>query len=323
MRHIGKEPELTGTSDTTHDVTIGTAGPFSLAVSAAPAAWGGTTSPARAIVRRGVAVAESGTHGPAWTHVRQIGFAQVRLRCNLADGIEEGWLDRIFRPHDEPMGWNDPVVAKLAARFPGLRSFTDGSLYLGLVTSIIGQSISIASAMAAQRRLASSFGEGVEVLGQRLVPLPTAAVLADAPVEMIRASGVTWKRAEALKAIAREAADGNLPVPGAMPDGELARALRELPLVGPWTASSALLWGIGAPDAFPSGDVALLRAARLAYDDPGMTMRELDALAEAWRPWRGIATRLLWTNLLGPAWRDNDEDLDDPTNDEGNTGHAS
>lgn len=42
----------------------------------------------------------------------------------------------------------------------------------------------------------------------------------------------------------------------------IERELRKLPLVGPWTAASALLWGLGEPDAYPRGDVALLRPGR-------------------------------------------------------------
>jgi DNA-3-methyladenine glycosylase II len=86
-------------------------------------------------------------------------------------------------------------------------------------------------------------------------------------------------------------------------DAELwMRDLTAFPMVGPWTAASSLLWGVGHVDVYPKGDVALLRAARLAYDNPGMTMRDLDRLSEEWRPQRGVAARLLWTNLLGAAW---------------------
>ncbi len=222
----------------------------------------------------------------------------------ITSSVEEHdpeWFGRVFR---RPLGspeWKDPVIRDLHRRFPGLWSLTDGGLFEGLVTSIIGQSISIASAMATQRRLALSFSAPAVIGGRELIPLPMAGQLAGAPVELIRASGVTWKRAEALKVIAREAAEGNLPPTNE--DAEtIARELRALPLVGPWTAASALLWGLGDPDAYPSGDVALLRAARVAYDNDGMTMKDLDRLAEGWRPYRAIATRLLWTALLGPAW---------------------
>lgn len=77
--------------------------------------------------------------------------------------------------------------------------------------------------------------------------------------------------------------------------------LMKLPLVGRWTAESVVLWGVGAPNAHPTGDVALLRAARLAYERPDLTLKDLDVLAEQWQSARGLAARLLWTDLFGPA----------------------
>jgi len=43
------------------------------------------------------------------------------------------------------------------------------------------------------------------------------------------------------------------------------------------------------PDAFPSGDLGLLRALDLR------TPRELERRAEAWRPWRAYAAMYLWS----------------------------
>ena len=68
--------------------------------------------------------------------------------------------------------------------------------------------------------------------------------------------------------------------------------------IGPWTIQSALLWGIAAPDAHPTRDVALLRAARVHYPDVS-DLNDLDRVAERWRPYRGWAARLLWLDLLG------------------------
>jgi 3-methyladenine DNA glycosylase/8-oxoguanine DNA glycosylase len=136
-----------------------------------------------------------------------------------------------------------------------------------------------------------------------MYPLPRADQLADASVELIRASGVTWKRAEAIRHAAREMIAGNLPGDEAARQDpeETVRALIALPLVGRWTAESIVLWGTGAPNAHPTGDVALLRAAKAAYDRPELTLKELDVLAEQWQPARGLAARLLWTEFFGPA----------------------
>jgi DNA-3-methyladenine glycosylase II len=275
---------------------------FSLRVSAGPIAWAKGRSPKSAIRDQTVIVVEREDDHVVTRQVRTGGRDNVILDADIADADHAGWLRRTFREHDGPANWDDPVIARLAKEYPGLASCTDGSLFAGLLTSIIGQSISIASAMAAQRRLAASFHPGIGVEGRTYYPLPDAHQLAESHAERIRSSGVTWKRAEAIHAIAREAVSGNLPHPGSIDESDIERVLRGLPLVGPWTAASALLWGLGAPDAYPGGDVALLRAARLAYDQDGMTMTDLAAIAGQWRPHRGIATRLLWTGSLGTGW---------------------
>lgn len=274
---------------------------FSLRNSAGPIAWAANRSPRSAILDKEVVIVDREGAATVARRVRQEAGVVI-ANADASNESHRAWLERTFRPNHNLEAWSDPVIAALAERFPGLRSFTDGSLFHGLVTSIVGQSISIASAMSVQRRLALAFHDDVDIDGHRMAPLPTPGELAEAPLALIRESGVTWKRAEGLQAIAREALVGNLPT-GEEHDLELVtRELVKLPIVGPWTAASALLWGVGAPDAFPKGDVALLRAARLAYDRDGMTMRELDALADSWRPRRAIAARLLWTGLLGPGW---------------------
>jgi DNA-3-methyladenine glycosylase II len=65
--------------------------------------------------------------------------------------------------------------------------------------------------------------------------------------------------------------------------------------IGPWTADIYLLFCLGHADAFPAGDLAVQEAAKLAF---GLKTRpnakELTALAESWRPFRGAAAYLLW-----------------------------
>lgn len=197
----------------------------------------------------------------------------------------------------------DPVMLRLAARYPGLRPYCDGSLFEGIITAIVGQSISVAAAAVTQAKLAALFPNAVTVGGMTLRPLPSHEQLADASPALVRTSGVTMRRAEALVYAAREARAGNLPDDTwakVHPD-EAVKALMALPQVGRWTAESTVLWGLGAENAHPTGDVALLRAARAAYNRSDMSLKDLDVLAEQWQPARALAARLLWTNLFGPA----------------------
>jgi 3-methyladenine DNA glycosylase/8-oxoguanine DNA glycosylase len=64
--------------------------------------------------------------------------------------------------------------------------------------------------------------------------------------------------------------------------------LCEIPGIGKWTAQYVAMRALGEPDAFPSGDLGLLRALALENS------RELEERAEAWRPWRAYAAMYLW-----------------------------
>jgi AraC family transcriptional regulator of adaptative response / DNA-3-methyladenine glycosylase II len=67
--------------------------------------------------------------------------------------------------------------------------------------------------------------------------------------------------------------------------------LERLPGIGPWTAAYVAMRALGAPDAFPDGDLALRRALG------GISGRDARARADAWRPWRAYAAMHLWTSL--------------------------
>jgi len=65
--------------------------------------------------------------------------------------------------------------------------------------------------------------------------------------------------------------------------------------LGPWTAEVYLLFAEGRPDVFPAGDIAVAGAAAALLGLPARPdPRALRALAEAWRPSRALAARLLW-----------------------------
>lgn len=276
---------------------------FSLAETCGPAAWVGERSPRQHWSDGTLVWIGWDNHQIRWRRCRQQQGGVLDITGNAHAAGDQEWASAVLGIDATMPGFTDPVLHELACRFPGLRSYCDGSLFDGIVTSIVGQSISVAAAAVAQAKLAASFADPTQIDGRAFRPLPSAHQLAEAALELIRASGVTWRRAEAIQHAAREQIAGALPTDSAARDrpDDAMRALMELPLVGRWTAESAVLWGIGAPDAHPTGDIALLRAARQAYGSPDLTLKDLDRLAEAWRPARGIAARLLWTALFGPA----------------------
>ena len=224
-----------------------------------------------------------------------------RIEGNADPALDSDWGARILGARRSMPRITDPVLAGIADRHPGLRPHASGSLFDGLVESIVGQSITVLAAAVVSARLASYFHHGIELHGRIFWPSPRPEELANADPFRLRTTGVTWKRAEALVTAGQAALDGRLLEPTSESPERLRAMLLALPLVGKWTAESALLWGIGEDDAFPTGDVALLRAARRAYELPDMTMKELDALAVEWTGYRAWAARLLWIDLFGPA----------------------
>lgn len=275
-------------------------GAFSLSVSVGPARWVGDRSPRHAWINDALVWCGREHQVRVTRTVRQHQAGVLEIAGDARPREDARWALDVLQVDATVESWDDPVLAEIAVRFPGLAPYSDGSLFEGLVTSIVGQSISVASAAVTQRRLAFIFDDGVEMEGRLFAPLPTAELLANASVELIRSSGVTTRRAEALKRIGQMAAVGDFPTDGlARGDPEAAqKALLGLPQVGMWTAASAVHWGVGAPDAWPPGDVALLRAVRFAFGDEELTMRDIDRMADAWRPYRGVAARLLWANLF-------------------------
>ena len=75
----------------------------------------------------------------------------------------------------------------------------------------------------------------------------------------------------------------------------LIARLVALPGLGPWTAHYIAMRWLGWPDAFPPGDVAVLKAMGLAQLGKGARAeREAELRSQAWRPWRAYAVLRLW-----------------------------
>jgi DNA-3-methyladenine glycosylase II len=80
-----------------------------------------------------------------------------------------------------------------------------------------------------------------------------------------------------------------------MSNDEAIAVIASVKGLGLWTAEIYLLFALQRMDVFPAGDIALAAAAAelkgLATRPDHKALREL---AEAWRPARSLAARLLW-----------------------------
>ncbi len=113
----------------------------------------------------------------------------------------------------------------------------------------------------------------------------------------LRAAGLSRGKVRTLRALSEAVLAGELDLAALdrAPEEEVREALVAINGIGPWTADIYLLFCLGRGDAFAPGDLALKLAVKsaLALDEPP-SAAELEAIAEQWRPWRGVAARLLW-----------------------------
>jgi DNA-3-methyladenine glycosylase II len=183
------------------------------------------------------------------------------------------------------LGRLDPVMARLIAEgaAPRLRKRAPG--FEGLCGIIVSQQLSTASANAIWGRVAARF------------PTLNPDALAAAQDADLRAVGLSAPKIRTLRAVAAAVGEGTLPLDALhdRPADEAHRLMTAVKGIGPWTADIYLLFCLGHPDAFPAGDLAVQEAARLAYGlDARPPDRDILALAERWRPWRGVAAKVLW-----------------------------
>jgi AraC family transcriptional regulator of adaptative response / DNA-3-methyladenine glycosylase II len=179
----------------------------------------------------------------------------------------------------------DPVLATQVDSGPGLRVPGCWNGFELATRAILGQQITVKGATLLAGRMVSSFGKPFSS-GNGLTHLfPTPAALADAKLTRI---GLTGARAETIRALAGAVCDGRLTFEGVVDSDDFLNRLCEIPGIGKWTAQYVAMRALGEPDAFPSGDLGLLRAMALGNS------HELEKHAEVWRPWRAYAAMYLW-----------------------------
>ena len=183
----------------------------------------------------------------------------------------------------------DPDLAGIAERHGPPPLWDREPRFETLVRIILEQQVSLASAEAALGRL-------VRVAGA----VEPGAIVA-AGEEPLRVAGLTRQKSRYLVGLARDVLGGRLDLDAvATADDDDARgALTSVLGIGRWTADIYLLMALGRPDVWPTGDLALAGAMRRAKGLPVLPSGpEQEVIAEAWRPWRAVAARLLWHAYL-------------------------
>lgn len=216
------------------------------------------------------------------------GAATVRLLARAGEGVVEAaawgtgaaWaiagVPRLLGGADDPEGFSPrhPLLAAVAARYPGWRVPRTGLVMESLVPAVLEQKVTGTEARRAWRHLLYRYGArapGPAPIGMRVPPPP--AVWARVPSWEWHLAGVDSARSRTVTLAARVA--GRLEQSTTMPAGVVPARLCAVPGIGPWTAAEVRQRAHGDPDAVSVGDFHLPALVGWALagrpvDDAGM-----------------------------------------------------
>lgn len=180
-------------------------------------------------------------------------------------------LERIIDKYGNPPQWQ---------REPGFST---------LMQIILEQQVSLASGKATFDRLQNAV--------EKLTPTNFLSLDDERLKEIGFSRQKTRYGRELSQAIASQSLDlGSLEQ---LDDETIRSKLTAIKGIGDWTVDMYLIMALQRPDVFPSKDLAVVIAIQeiknLAIRP---TKEKLESIAEAWRPYRAIATRILWHYYL-------------------------
>jgi DNA-3-methyladenine glycosylase II len=159
-----------------------------------------------------------------------------------------------------------------------------------LISAVVGQQLSTKAAATIRGRLMAPFGDR----------MPTPAELLTAEEKDLRGAGLSGRKVEYLRDLARHVTDGELELDAlaTMSDEEVIEEITAVRGFGRWTAEMFLIFQLGRPDVLPLGDLGIRKAAQVAYglgEPPNP--EQLERIAEPWRPNRTLACLYLWESM--------------------------
>ncbi|MGI9273280.1 MAG: DNA-3-methyladenine glycosylase family protein [Endozoicomonas sp.] len=224
----------------------------------------------------------------------------LRLEINMdRPGFEETIIARTRQLMDL-----DAPMAEIEARLCSFQPFADiipkhrGTRLPGCwdpfefsIRAILGQQISVKAATTLAGRIARGYGETVAMEMPEGIShyFPAPGMLDGVSFDDI---GLTRSRKATLQNLATRVASGGLELTANNGlEDFVARIVKE-PGIGPWTAHYLAMRGLSQPDAFPASDLGIIKM--LSSEGRPIKPKQIEALAESWRPWRAYAAIYLW-----------------------------
>jgi len=187
----------------------------------------------------------------------------------------------------------DPLLRPLVRRHPGQRLPGGWDGFEIAIRAVLGQQVTVAAARTLTQRLVERYGARIALPGDSVASLfPAPDVLADADLGKL---GITGARIRTLQAVARALCNGAVSFRPEQTLDAFVASWTALPGIGPWTAHYIAMRALSHPDAFPAADLVLRKA--VGTNGALASVRDVESLAERWRPWRAYTVFHLWRSV--------------------------
>lgn len=195
----------------------------------------------------------------------------------------------------------DELLAPLIKHFCGLKLASGPTVFESLVMGVLSQQVNLTFAYSIKRELVETFGRKWKADGETHYAFPEPKRFAEESEESIRRFRLSRAKASALVRLGQAFASGALSQEtiAALADKDVVERLIEIKGIGRWTAEIALMRGLARPDAFPGGDLGVVKyvAQGLLGKEEKATEADMRAFAERWRPYRGLALVYCYAEL--------------------------
>lgn len=167
---------------------------------------------------------------------------------------------------------------------PTITTRTSG--FIALSQLILEQQVSIASAKACYDKI-ENYLNGF-----------TPLLILQASDEELKACGVSRQKISYIKNLARSIEKNKIDLESfhSKTETEVYTELIQLKGIGKWTAQVYLMFCLQKKDVFPIGDIAVQHTMRELFQTE--TLEEMELHATNWKPYRSLATYLLWHHYL-------------------------
>lgn len=187
---------------------------------------------------------------------------------------------------------HDPILARVVDANGLCTIQPHDNYYQALVSSIIGQQLSVKAAASIRQRF--------EALFDGHFPTPDEILRTD--TETLRGVGLSRPKIQYIFDLAKHIRDGKLLIEKLpeLSNEEIIRELVAVKGIGEWTAHMFLIFSLGRPDVLPIGDLGIRNGVQRLYGLPTVASAD-DIIAIAaknqWHPYESIASWYVWRSL--------------------------